>query len=107
MKKPLVISLLVIVITILSFRLIAETPGTSGAVEYATLRWAGRENSVLIRPNGKVEPLRSVFQNKAPDRVDERTYYMTMALNAAAKEGFELVEATPDEWILKRGATGN
>lgn len=71
--------------------------------EYATIRWGGRENTHLIRPNGQVEMLGPLLQNlKRPDRVDERTYLMNLALNAVAKEGFELTSMTADEMVLRR-----
>ena len=71
--------------------------------EYATIRWGGRENTHLIRANGKVEFLGPILTRvPRPDRVDERAFYMNIALNAAAKEGYELAAMTNDEMLLKR-----
>jgi len=54
--------------------------------EYVTLRWGGREHTHLIRPSGNVEFLASEFSKiKRPDRADDRSFYMNMALNALAK----------------------
>jgi hypothetical protein len=71
--------------------------------EYATIRWAGRENTHLIRPNGKVEFLGPILTKiPRPDRTDERAFYMNVAMNAAAKEGFEFAGMTHDEIVMKR-----
>ena len=72
-------------------------------VEYATIRWAGRENTHVIRPNGRVDVLGPLFTKiQRPDRVDERAFYMNVALNAVAKEGYELVGMTSEEIVMKR-----
>jgi len=71
--------------------------------EYATIRWAGRENTHLIRPNGKVEFLGPILAKvPRPDRTDDRAFFMNLAMNAVAKEGFEFVGMTPDEIVMKR-----
>jgi hypothetical protein len=71
--------------------------------EYATIRWSGRENTHLIRPSGKVEPLGTLLMKaQRPDRTDERSFYMNIALNALAKEGYEFAGMTSDEIVMKR-----
>jgi|SRR5213080_4912311 len=71
--------------------------------EFATIRWGGRDNTQLIRPNGKVEKLRALLEKyPRPDGIDDRAYYLTVAANAAAKEGFEVVAITSDEIMMKR-----
>ena len=71
--------------------------------DYVTIRWAGRDNTHLIRPGGEVEfigaQLRSV---KKPDRTDDRAFYMNVAINGLAQEGYDVVTATHDEVILRR-----
>lgn len=90
---------------VLAWNVFAAAPAApAGEVcEYVTIRWAGRDNTHLIRPGGEVEfigpQLRTV---KKPDRTDERAFYMNVALNGMAKEGFELVAMTHDEMVLKR-----
>lgn len=75
-------------------------------VEYCTIRWAGRENTHLIRPNGKVEMLGGLLTKvQRPDRTDDRSFYMNVAMNAVAKEGFEFAGMTNDEIVMKRSAT--
>ena len=76
---------------------------SSETFEYATIRWAGRENTHVIRPSGNVEFIGTQLTKvKKPDRADDRSFYMNIALNALAKEGYELVAMTPDDYILKR-----
>lgn len=71
--------------------------------EYATIRWDGRENTHLIRPNGTTETLGPILNKvKRPDRVDERAFYMNIAMNAVAHEGYEFAGMTPDEIVMKR-----
>jgi hypothetical protein len=85
----------------------AEEP-VLDSIEYATLRWAGRENIHLIRPSGNVEFLgRSLIGIKRPDRADDRSFYMNIAMNALAKEGYEIVAMTSDDYVFKRRAKGN
>jgi hypothetical protein len=74
--------------------------------EYVTLRWGGKENTHVIRPSGNVEFLWSQFSKlKRPERADDRSFYMNTALNALAREGYELVSITSDDYILKRKRT--
>ncbi len=72
-------------------------------VEYLTLRWAGRENTHLIRPNGEVEFIgKQLMSTKRPERADDRSFYMNVTLNALAKDGYELIAMTSDDYILRR-----
>jgi hypothetical protein len=85
------------------FKSRATEPTTFQVVEFATIRWQGRENTHVIRPNGKVEKLRALFERvPRPDGIDDRSYYMSIAINAVAKEGYELAGMTPDEFVMKR-----
>jgi len=107
MKKTVIALVLFSALTALAAVLIksalaADAPGLQ-SVEFATIRWAGRENTHLIRPNGQVEFLGSILMPaKRPDRVDERAFYMTIAINAAAREGFEVAAMTDSEVVLRR-----
>lgn len=93
--------------------LFTPTPAASepdlSSLEYATIRWGGRENTTLIRPNGEVEMIGALFPDvrKMRDsgvRVDERALCMTIAINAIAKEGYEVVSAT-ENWVVLKRAT--
>ncbi len=83
----------------------ADVAAPPDRLEYLTLRWAGRENTHLIRPNGEVEIIGKQFMtSKKPERADERSFYMNVAMNALAKNGWELAAMTPDDYIFKRRA---
>ncbi len=74
------------------------------ATQFATLRWDGRENSYVVRPNAKVERLRQLFDRyPRQDGVDDRIYYMTIAMNALAKEGFEFAGTMDGQVVMRRG----
>ncbi|HRI13116.1 MAG TPA: hypothetical protein PLX89_08925 [Verrucomicrobiota bacterium] len=76
-----------------------------GAMEYVTLRWDGRDNTRIIRPNGTVESLATQFANVTrPPRTDDRSFYMNVAMNSLAREGFELAAMTSDDYVFKRAA---
>src|SRR4051812_43740114 len=106
MKKLLVVTLLSTVclaILLTAARVKAAETIEARAFEYATIRWGGRENTHLIRPSGTVEFLGSEFLKvKRPDRADDRSFYMNVAMNALAKEGFEFAGMTNDEIVMKR-----
>ena len=81
-------------IILLAARLWAAETTTFQTYEYATIRWSGKESTHFIRANGKVEMLGSVLTKVSrPDRVDERAFYLNLAMNAVAKEGYELAWA--------------
>jgi hypothetical protein len=81
----------------------ADDKPTFQTFEYATLRWAGKENTHLIRPNGQVELLGPILSRiKRPDRTDERALLMNIAMNAVAREGYELASMTDDIIVMKR-----
>ena len=71
--------------------------------EYVTIRWGGKDNTHLIRSNGKVEMLGPLLNRVArPDRTDDRAFYMNIAMNSVAREGYEFAGMTSDEIIMKR-----
>ncbi len=71
--------------------------------EYVTLHWDGIANSHFVRPNGAVEFLGTQFiRMKKPERADDRTFFLNVALNTLAKEGYELVSMTADDYVLKK-----
>ncbi len=71
--------------------------------DYVTLRWAGRDNTHLIRPDGTTEMLGNQLKAaRKPERVDDRSFYMNLALNALAQEGYELAAMTSDDYVMKR-----
>ena len=104
MKKIIILSAVVAVITLtcLTRNALAQSSGFQ-TTEYVTIRWAGRENTHLIRSNGKVEFLGQILGKVTrPDRVDERAFFMNLAMNAVAKEGYEFAGMNNDEVVMKR-----
>ena len=84
-------------------RLPARAQATTAGSEFLTIRWAGRENTHLVRPGGKVEFIGAELRKLVrPDRCDERAFYMNAALNGVVKEGWEFAGMTPDEIVLRR-----
>jgi hypothetical protein len=80
----------------------AEQPPV-GAYEYATIRWAGRDNTHLIRPGGKTEIIGEQLRLvERPDKVDERAFYLNLAMAGLVKEGYEFAGITDDMVIMKR-----
>jgi len=104
--KKLSLALTLLVVAILAGQLHKSKAAEEDSFrvsEFATIRWGGRENTQLIRPNGKVEKLRALLEKyPRPDGTDDRAYYMNIAANAAAKEGFEFAGMTSDEIVMKR-----
>jgi hypothetical protein len=97
--------LLIGIIFHLASPMFAQAAEKAERSEYVTIRWAGRDNTHLIRPNGQVEILGpQLVKIKKPERVDERSFYMNIAMNALAKEGYELAAMTPDDYVMKRQA---
>lgn len=83
----------------------AQPKPAPGPYEYATLRWAGPQNTHVIHPSGKVEVLgRQLVGIRKPAPADERSFYMNLAANALGREGYELVALTSDDYLFRRVA---
>jgi hypothetical protein len=39
-----------------------------------------------------------------PDRADERSFYLSVAMNGLAREGYEVAAMTSDDIVMKRPA---
>jgi hypothetical protein len=105
--KPKLISLVVGLAALFIFfvRAGAADPITPPSLtyEYVTIRWGGRDNTLVIRPNGEVEFVGGQLKNfKKPDRADERSFFMNVVMNGLAREGWELTAMTPDDYVMKR-----
>ncbi len=81
----------------------AADPIKQQTAEYATIRWSGRDNTHVIRPGGKVEFVGpQLLQVKRPERVDDRSFYMNIIMNAMANEGYEFAGISGDDVIMRR-----
>jgi len=88
-----------------AFRLYAADASEPPRYEYVTIRWAGKENTHIVRPGGKVEFVGSELRKaQKPDRADDRAFYMNLVMNGLAKDGFEFAGMSSDEIVMKRAA---
>jgi hypothetical protein len=105
-KKPIIVfglalATIVLALTIVKCR--AAEGASFQKYEYVTIRWGGRDNTHLIRSNGKVEMLGPILNRVTrPDRTDDRAFYMNIAMNSVAREGYEFAGMNSDEIIMKR-----
>lgn len=95
-------ALAVALVAVLVTRALAQDQNLAPKAEYVTIRWAGRDNTHLIR-NGRVEFIGSELRKlPKPDRADERSFYMNVAMNGLAKDGYEFAGMTSDEIVMRR-----
>lgn len=101
--RSLILFCLLLVGAVFVARLLASENKAPAGFEYVTIRWAGKENTHIIRPGGQVEfiglELRKVTR---PDRTDERAFYMNAVMNGLTKEGYEFAGMSTDEIIMRR-----
>ena len=101
--KDLTTAFLAVLAVGLLLRLYGQDKPASAHVEYATLHWAGKENTHIIRPGGQVEFIGAQLRLlQRPEKADDRSFYMNAALNGLVKEGYELAAFTSDEIMVKR-----
>ena len=105
-KTLTIVSALGLLVVVLAARLFAAETKQAGVYEYVTIRWAGRENTHIIRPGGQVEfvglELRKAIK---PERADDRAFYMNLAMNGLVKEGYEFAGMNNDEIVMRRALT--
>jgi hypothetical protein len=105
LSRPILIALLLLAV-VLAFRLNSEETKPSATYEYATIRWAGKENTQIVRPRGQVEFIGTELRKMPrPERADERSFYMNLAMNGLTKEGYEFAGMTSDEIVMRRPAS--
>jgi hypothetical protein len=94
---------LLAIVGVFAFRLFGAETKTVGAYEYVTIRWAGKDNTHIIRPGGQVEFIGMELRKMPkPDRTDDRAFYMNLAMNGLTKEGYEFAGMSSDEIVMKR-----
>lgn len=105
MKKLLLILLLATfsASTPLFLKTQAAEANSYQVAEFITIRWQGRDDTKVIRPNGKIESLKPLFERAPrPDGIDERAYYLNIAMNAFAKNGYDFAWKNNDEIVMRR-----
>jgi hypothetical protein len=101
MKKLTIIAL--VVGTLLAVKLLAGESLTPSRYEYVTIRWAGLENTHIIRPGGQVEFIGMELRKmQRPERVDQRSFYLNCAMNGLTKEGYEFAGISSDDIVMKK-----
>ena len=71
--------------------------------EYATVSYHGRDRTQAVLPNGKIENFSSLLKDPVrPSGMEERTLVLNIAINALAKQGYEVVTMVPEEVVMKR-----
>ena len=105
--KPNLTVVFIAVFAVLAASLILKSHAaegiSQGTCEYATIRWAGRDNTHVIRPGGQVEFVGSQLKDiKRPDRADDRSLYMNVVMNGMARDGWEFAGMTPDDIVMRR-----
>ena len=96
-------ALLATIAAIACARMLAADTTTVAKYEYVTIRWGGRDNTHIVRPGGQVEFISSELKKAPkPKDADDRAFYMNLALNSLAKDGFELVAMSSDDMIVRR-----
>lgn len=107
MKKTSLILLLLLLICSTSalwvVNLHATDLNSTQVAEFITIRWQGRNDTKAILPSGKIENLKALFDRAPkPEGIDERAYYMNIAINAFAKVGYDFAGMNNDEIIMRR-----
>lgn len=105
MNRIRIVPVLVFVMLVGSFAfwLVAAEPTSQVRFEYTTIRWAGRENTHIVRPGGQVEFASAELRKaKKPERADDRAFYMNLVMNGLTKEGYEFAGMSNDEIVMKR-----
>lgn len=94
---------LVAVVALIAMKLLAAEAPTPARYEYATIRWAGLDNTHIIRPGGQVEFIGTELRKMVkPDRTDNRSFYLNCAMNGLVKDGYEFAGISNDDVIMKR-----
>ena len=102
-SRSIIAALLLVLGTIFVVKVFAAEPRSSSGYEYVTIRWAGVDNTHIIRPGGQVEFIGSELRKfPKPDRADNRSFYLNAAMNGLTKEGYEFAGISSDDIIMKR-----
>jgi len=80
-----------------------EVPGAR--FEYIDIRWDGTNRMCIVYGDGRVDFVGKELEKvPRPDDADKRAFYMTLALNKMAAQGYEFVSMISDEIVMRRRA---
>lgn len=75
----------------------------SGRFEYIDIRWDGTDRMCIVYADGRVDFIGKELEKVArPDDANKRAFYMTLALNKMAAQGYEFVGMISDEIVMRR-----
>ena len=101
-----------VICTVIACAFIALTPQPQAqdstslqTYEYATISYHGKEKTQAILPDGKLENFSPLLMNVVrPSGMEERTLFLNIAINALAKQDYEVVTVSTEEVVMKRRA---
>jgi hypothetical protein len=73
--------------------------------DYIDIRWDGVDEMCVVYGDGRVDFVGKELQKvPRPDNANKRAFYMTLALNKMAAQGYEFVGMISDEIVMRRRA---
>jgi hypothetical protein len=84
----------------------AVEPVPAASFQYAIVQCANNPREpYVIRPDGKVEQFGGrLAREKAPEKTDERSYFMNLVMNVLGREGYEFAGMTAEYGIVMKRA---
>lgn len=81
----------------------AAAQDLTSRIEYIDIRWDGTDRMCIVFPDGRVEFIGKELEKVSrPDDANKRAFYMTLAMNKMAAQGYEFVGMISDEIVMKR-----
>ena len=81
----------------------AAAQDMASRVEYIDIRWDSTDRMCIVFPDGRVEFIGKELEKvPRPDDANKRAFYMTLAMNRMAAQGYEFVSMISDEIVMKR-----
>jgi hypothetical protein len=81
----------------------AAAQDMASRVEYIDIRWDGTDRMCIVFPDGRVEFVGKELEKvPRPDDANKRAFYMTLAMNRMAAQGYEFEGMISDEIGMKR-----
>lgn len=78
-------------------------PAPASQYEYAIIHWDGAENTHVVYGDGHFDNLGPQLKPiRAPRGVDERAFYLALAIDALARKGFEFCGNYDHDVVLRR-----
>lgn len=76
---------------------------SAAGFEYIDVRWDGTDRMCIVYPDGRVDFIGKELEKvPRPDDANKRAFYMTLAVNKMAAQGYEVVGMISDEILMRR-----